>query len=157
MKNVLVGFAIVILIACVVLLFLKHQAQEKSRLENKPLTQQSANLKLNIAKQSALAFFMFADDNQQQFPTNFTQAAPYLNGMVQWGTNFEIVYQGSRTNIAHPSGTIVFKEKQAWQTPDGKWMKTYGFADGHAEVQSEPNGNFNNFEIQHTLMPTPNQ
>ena len=76
--------------------------------------------------------------------------------MKQIETNFDMLYQGSITNIANPSTTIVLKEKQAWQALNGKWMKTYGFADGHAEVQTKPNGNFDDWESQHTISP-PNQ
>jgi prepilin-type processing-associated H-X9-DG protein len=51
----------------------------------------------------------------------------------------------------------VLKEKQAWQALDGKWKKTYGFADGHAEIHMEPSGNFDDWESQHTISPPPNQ
>jgi len=153
MKNALAGFIIAALIACAVFLFLQHQTQKKMRAESKPLTQQEANLKLNIAKQCALAFVMFASDNQEEFPTNSAQVAPYLDGK-QWGTNFNIVYRGSRTNITDESAIIVFKEKQAWQTSDGKWRKTYGFADGHAETHTSANGNFTNWEKKHMVSPT---
>jgi prepilin-type processing-associated H-X9-DG protein len=51
----------------------------------------------------------------------------------------------------------VLKEKQAWQTPDGKWVKTYGFADGHAEIHTEPNGNFDDYEKDRMVPPPPNQ
>jgi len=121
--------------------------------------QQKATLqKMSDAKQAVLAFIMFADDNQQQFPTNFAQASRYVNGdyMKQIETNFDMLYQGSIANITNPSETIVLKEKQAWQALNGKWMKTYGFADGHAKVQTEPNGNFDDWENQHTISP-PNQ
>jgi RNA polymerase sigma factor (sigma-70 family) len=106
--------------------------------------------KLDAAKQGMLAFIMFADDNQNQLPTNFVQAATYMGtNMEQVETNFDITYEGSITNIANPAETIVLKEKQAWQSIDGKWLKVYGFADGHAVVKSEPSGNFDDFESQH--------
>ena len=152
---------------------LRHQAADMAKLreENKRLQNivvmnarpvpakadaqeqehQAAIQKLNTAKQGLLAFIMFADDNSNQFPTNFASASRYVNGdfMAQVETNFDLVYQGSMTNIADPSATIVLKEKQAWQSIDGKWLKVYGFADGHAVVKSEPSGNFDDFESQH--------
>jgi beta-glucosidase-like glycosyl hydrolase len=236
MKNLIAGFAVALLIACAVLLFLQHQAQEKLLAKDELLRQQIAQLKtdnenlstlaaqtknsqslpdeqfaellklrgevgvlrrqtnelgklreenqqlsaaqraqqsnvdaqeqerqtvlqkVSYAKQGVLAFIMFADDNQQQFPTNFAQASPYLmNNISQVETNFDMVYQGSITNIANPSGAIIFKEKQAWQMLDGKWIKTYGFADGHAETHTEANNNFDDYEKQHMVMPPPNQ
>ena len=70
--------------------------------------------------------------------------------------DFDLVYQGSLTNLANPSGTIVLKEKQAWQRPDGLWEKVYGFADGHAESHGEPNGDFNAWERQRLVLPGAN-
>jgi RNA polymerase sigma factor (sigma-70 family) len=122
-------------------------AQEQER--------QAAFVKMNNAKQGMLAFVMFAADNGNQFPTNFDQASFYLKDdlMQQIETNFEIAYSGSMTNVAAPATTIVLKEKQAWQSGDGKWLKTYGFADGHAELHTEPNGNFDDWERQRTIAP----
>jgi len=121
--------------------------------------EQAAILKMTNAKQGILAFIMFADDNHDQFPTNFAQASRFLKDSYinQIETNFDIAYQGSITNIANPANTLVLKEKQAWQALDGKWKKTYGFADGHAEIHMEPSGNFDDWESQHTISPPPNQ
>ena len=123
--------------------------------------QASAEFKMNSAKQSVLGMIMYANDNGKQFPTNFDQTTPYLGGdssSVRSNlSQLEIVYQGSWTNIANPSSTIVVREKQAWQTSIGKWMKTYGFADGHSEIHTEPDGNFDAWEQQHMVSPSPNQ
>jgi chromosome segregation ATPase len=120
---------------------------------------QASRAKMDDAKQGMLAFIMFAVDNQQQFPTNFDQASHYLPGdyRQQVETNFDIAYQGSISGITNPASTIVLKEKQAWQASSGKWFKAYGFADGHAELHSEPNGDFEDWESQHTVLPAPNQ
>lgn len=114
--------------------------------------------KLDDAKQGVLAFILFADDNQKQFPTNFAQASLYTNTNYteQIESHFDMTYQGSISSITNVSETIVLKEKQAWQALNGKWMKTYGFADGHAEIRTEPNGNFDDWESKHTI-PSPNQ
>jgi len=114
---------------------------------------------LSDAKQVGLALIMFEADNQDQFPTNFSQVSTYAdNGfMDQIETNFDIVYQGSITNIAGSAATIVLKEKQAWQGIDGNWMKIYDFADGHSEIRSEPNDNFDDYEKDHIVPPPPNQ
>jgi hypothetical protein len=108
-----------------------------------------------------LALIMFAADNGQQLPTSLAQTAPYLgarpnDGQTPVETNFDLVYQGSLTNLANPSGTIVLKEKQAWQRPDGLWEKVYGFADGHVESHGEPNGDFNAWERQRLVLPGAN-
>lgn len=109
---------------------------------------------MNEAKQGVLAMLMFAEDNEKQYPTNLDEVSRYLNGsplVNELETNFDLVSPSSITNVAQPATTIVLKEKQAWQGPDGNWLKTYGFADGHAEVHSEASGNFDDFENQHMI------
>ena len=119
--------------------------------------QQAAMVSLNHARQAVLAFIMYADENQQQFPTSFDQAAPFFkDGLEPIAMNFEIVYVGSVTNITNAAGTVVLREKHPSQTPDGKWHKTYGFADGHAENHTEPDGNFDEWESQHIISPPAN-
>lgn len=119
--------------------------------------QQAALSSMDRAKQGMLAFVRFAADNQQQFPTTFVQAAPYLpDGLAAIEMNFEIVYAGSITGITNAAATIVLREKHATQTLAGKWRKTYGFADGHAEIHVEPGGDFDDWERQH-IIPPPTQ
>jgi len=109
--------------------------------------------KMTYAKQWVLAFVIFADHNEGQFPTNFAQADPFLDagaktehnlkdyefppGGMKFGLipdNYEITYQGALQSIANPSQQIVLREKQPQQTEDGGYIRTYGFADGHIEV-----------------------
>ncbi|MGA2244776.1 MAG: sigma-70 family RNA polymerase sigma factor [Verrucomicrobiota bacterium] len=120
---------------------------------------QASMAKMNNAKQGMLAFIMFAVDNQQQYPTNFEQASRYLPDgvMGQIESGFDIAYQGSIAGITNPATTIVLKERQAWQASSGKWFKAYGFADGHSELHTEPDGNFDEWENQHTVSPAANQ
>ena len=114
--------------------------------------------KMSDGKKGMLGFLMFADDNQKQFPSNFQQLSPYLaDGLEQIESNFDIVYQGSMSSITNASTAIVLKEKQPWQALNGKWIKTYAFADGHTEAHSEEDNNFDEFETQHTLPPPQNQ
>jgi hypothetical protein len=116
--------------------------------------QQEAILNLNRARQGLLAFIMFADGNQQQFPTSFAQAAPFLKeGLAPIEMNFEIVYVGSITNITNAATTIVLRQRHPSQTRDGKWQKAYGFADGHAEIHVEPADNFDEWESQRIIAP----
>ncbi|HSY17431.1 MAG TPA: hypothetical protein VK815_03815 [Candidatus Acidoferrales bacterium] len=159
---------------------LRHQTNEigKLREENKQLQaavvtaqpppaatdaqeqeRQIARQKMGDAKQGVLAFIMFAADNNEQYPTNFTSASRYLNGdhMAQVESNFDLLYQGSTSSLTNPSAVIVIREKQAWQSLSGRWMKTYGFADGHAEIHAEPTGNFDDWESQHMVPPPANQ
>ena len=47
------------------------------------------------------------------------------------------------------------RERQAWQTYDGKWARSYGFADGHSEIHKENSNSFDAFEKRHTYAPQP--
>ena len=64
---------------------------------------------------------------------------------------FEIVVQGSLANVTNPAEIIAVREKAAWLAK-GKWFKTYGFADGHSEVHTGPEGNFEAWEKQRMLI-----
>ncbi len=113
-----------------------------------------AILQINTARQSIIGMLMYANDHQGEFPTNFDQAAPYF-GSSAASTNlsqFEIVYHGPLSNLANPASAIVVRSLQPWQS-NGKWAKAYGFADGHAEVHSFPDGNFDEWEQQHVAVP----
>jgi RNA polymerase sigma factor (sigma-70 family) len=109
--------------------------------------------KMNYARQWLVAFMIYADHNQGQFPTNFAQADPFLDagaktehnlkdyefppGGIKYGLipdNYEITYQGSLQAVTNPPQQIVLREKQPEQTEDGGYVRTYGFADGHTEV-----------------------
>ena len=108
--------------------------------------------KMNYGKQWAMAFIMTANDFNGQFPTNFDQATPYLPNQGKGQTNltteqFEITYQGLMEGMDSPSATILIREKEAVQDPvSGKWVRTYVFGDGHVELHSEPDGNFDSWE-----------
>jgi hypothetical protein len=61
--------------------------------------------------------------------------------------NYEIVYHGKLCQDGSGE-TILFREKQPRRSPTGEWFKVYGFADGHTEIHSEPDGNFEEGERQ---------
>jgi hypothetical protein len=114
----------------------------------------------NNAQQFVMAMFLYAADNHGLFPTNYEQTSSYIGGSEKdWvRTNFnrfEIVYQGSPTNIPSPSRVIVLRENQASQL-NGKWVKVYGFADGHSELVPEPSEGFEAWEKQRDIPSQPN-
>jgi RNA polymerase sigma factor (sigma-70 family) len=136
------------------------QAEEarQSAEDNSPSNQQRqiAMAKMEDAKNTAADLYMYAMNNQGQFPTNFDQVSAYTNQFPISGTNdFEIVYQGTRDAITNLGSVIVVQEAQPWQTYDGKWAKVYGFVDGHSELRVSPNGDFSTFEQQHAYQPPP--
>jgi RNA polymerase sigma factor (sigma-70 family) len=145
--------------------------------ENEQNTSEEQNRQVAIAKMTytkawMLAFFMYSQSNQGRFPTNFNQAVSFwpsdvpgdekgtntmqpdgsTSGTTQYGLvpdNYDIVYQGSINTLTNPQSIIVIREKDAWQAPDGGWVRAYAFADGHSEIHRADDGNFLPWEQQH--------
>jgi RNA polymerase sigma factor (sigma-70 family) len=126
-------------------------------------TQEEAIVKMQYSKHWMLAFIIYAQDHQDQFPTDFEQAKAFLDkeakaDLEAAADRFEIVYQGRWRDIKNPGKVVVLREKQAHQMPDDRWAKVYGFADGHSELHSEADGDFEAWEKEHILDPAgPNQ
>ena len=112
-----------------------------------------------VAKILTLPLLMYADDNHGQFPARFDLAAPYfreayqadpfLRDEVEFAETtkqFEIVYHGTQDAVTNVNQTILIREKQARQRPDGKWEKAYGFTDGSGQGHVEADGNFEAWE-----------
>jgi hypothetical protein len=129
--------------------------------------------KLNYAKYCVLALQLYAEKNQGWFPASFDQALAYLPEEARTEMNlapneflpytpkfgltpdrFELVYAGALADIATPASVIVFREREAWGE-NGRWNRTYGFADGHSEIHFSPDGNFDAWEKQHRTAPAP--
>jgi RNA polymerase sigma factor (sigma-70 family) len=124
-----------------------------------PLQQrEEAMAMMHSSKRWTLALLMYAQDHQDLAPTDFAQAKTTLDEKTKTeleatADQFEIVYQGKWREIKNPAKTVVLREKQARQMPDGKWAKVYGFADGHSELHSEPDGNFEAWEKERIIAP----
>jgi RNA polymerase sigma factor (sigma-70 family) len=117
---------------------------------------------MNYTKQWLLAFLLFANENREAFPVSFEEAQTFLPKAALAETNFttgqfEILYHGPITNVASPALTVVLRQKQPRGNYDGKWSRTYGFADGHCEVASSPDGNYDAWEKRHIVAPPPEQ
>jgi hypothetical protein len=120
--------------------------------------------KLNDARALTAAVRMHADKHQGEFPLNLDEVSPYLPKPLEtnsppWanapltGTNdFEIVYQGSQSDLTNiPLRRVVLiRERQPWLNSDGKWARVYGYADGAAS-SVESDDNFRSWEAQHVI------
>ena len=108
------------------------------------------------------ALWAAANTNNGRFPTNFDEARPFLAEEAAAITNltaeqFEILYRGALADLKVPPRTVVLREKQPHRNSSGSWTRTYGFADGHAEVAFSADGNFDAWEQQHNILPPPGQ
>lgn len=127
-------------------------------LQMREQTREWAIARMNYTRQWLLAFQVFASKNADEFPTTFDEARPLLPQQDMAETNlttgqFEILYRGSTTNITAPSLVVLLREKQACRNYDGKWSRAYGFVDGHCEISSSPDGNFDAWEKRHIILP----
>ncbi len=119
--------------------------------------------KMNDSKRVLLSFLTFAHDNREQLPANFEQAQAYLKsgagqagGTGLTGTNdFEVLYTGPLNAITNPASTILIRDRVPWQGPNGTWVRSYGFADGHSEVPKSVDGNYDDWERQHIVLTAP--
>ncbi|HTH47485.1 MAG TPA: sigma-70 family RNA polymerase sigma factor [Candidatus Limnocylindria bacterium] len=120
--------------------------------------------RMTESKLLVLGFLLFASDHHEQFPDsletalalvktnqNFSDQAAVLSALQT--EDFELLYSGSVLAIANPSSAIVLRERAAWQNPQGGWMRTYAFADGHSEVHRSDDGDFSAWEAQHQVQP----
>ena len=120
------------------------------------------NGKINDARALMAALRRYTDANQGLYPLNLNQVEPYLakaSGIDSplTGTNgFEIAFQGSQNDLTNipPHTVALIRERQPWQTPDGKWARTYVFDDGIALIV-ESDDNFQSWDAQH-VVPSPN-
>ena len=66
---------------------------------------------------------------------------------------FEIVYQGSLNDLTNPDNTIIMREREPSQTPNGTWSKVYGFADGSYRTIETTDGNLRSWEQEDKPKP----
>lgn len=136
------------------------QAPAEAENEAAEEQKQLAFAKMNFTKRWMMAFMLYSQEHNDQFPTGFDAAAGHLPDTQGDGKlpsvstdQFEMVYQGSITNVAKPASTIVIREREPYRTPDGGWVKAYGFADGHSEIHKADDGNFTAWEQEHMQKP----
>ncbi len=134
-------------------------SKPKTALELQEEAREMAFSRLNYSRNWMLAFHMFANENNGKFPPDFETAAAYISNETKKMTNlstaqFEIVYQGSLTSIKSPATTIVVREREPWRSWNGKWNKAYAFADGHSELHSSEDANFDAWEKERIVTPS---
>jgi RNA polymerase sigma factor (sigma-70 family) len=110
--------------------------------------QKETNYRRNFGSQWGLLFITSASKNNGQSPDTWEQVASQMRPEeLQLATNdFEIVFHGKLPLDGSQENVLLFREKEARQSPGGEWFKVYGFADGRTEIHTEPNGNFEAWE-----------
>lgn len=109
------------------------------------------------AKKLVLQLIMYASDHQDQYPTNINDTTNYWNnadGPMTFQNQFDLVFQGPVSNVTDAANTIAVRGKEPW-LQNGKWVKAYGFVDGHSVIMAQPPEGFDAWEQQH-IAPPPN-
>jgi len=118
-----------------------HHERAKSQWTpaEKESFKQAAIARLTQSKQWAMDCIMFADKHQNRLPKSFEDLKDNASGDF---SNWEIVSGGDWKSFTNPSKTILLREKESTQSPNGNFIKAYAFADGHAELVSSPDNDF---------------
>lgn len=122
---------------------------------------------VNAMKQLALGMRIYEGDHNGQLPTNLDQFIQsgvmgsqtngfnftYVAGVpdVIGMDNFELMNVGQVSDST--PGTLMIRERNPRQSPDGPWQRIYAFADGSVQSLSSNDGNFDNYEAQHSFNP----
>ena len=137
-------------------------APAPSSEEEQQLSKAFALRRMNEAKLLALGFILFASDHDDQFPDSLETALAQVKASGDFGeqaetlsalqtADFEPMFSGPLKAIANPASAIVLRERAAWPSPKGGWMRTYAFADGHSEVHRSDDGDFSAWEAEHQV------
>ncbi|HEY3856873.1 MAG TPA: sigma-70 family RNA polymerase sigma factor [Verrucomicrobiae bacterium] len=120
----------------------KYAAVEKARA--------MSAASINNLKQIGLACFLYAQENGDKLPTNFSQIENSLSGLNTnsgFGTNS---YQFYDYGQALPKGIapyyLLARESEPRQSPDGTVSRTYLMADGSVQEATPDNGDFDAWE-----------
>lgn len=125
----------------------------------KEATKQFGLKRLSESKLLVLGMILYAGTHQNQFPDTLAAGLAQLKvegAELDTPKNlqieaFEPVFKGSIQDITNPGLAIVLRERSSWQTHDGRWARTYGFADGHSEIHSTDDGDYTAWEAKHQV------
>jgi RNA polymerase sigma factor (sigma-70 family) len=117
---------------------------------------------INAAKEIGTAFRIYANDNNDQFPTNFAECSNELAGQTNFFGDvplsiFEMVNVG-KAGDRYPQA-VAARELTARPSPLGGWERVYLRCDGSVDTAYAADANFDDWEEKNfaNSFPTPNQ
>ena len=133
-------------------------AADQPDVEPTPEQQQQVEVIMNYGKGAVMACVMQTRTNQGLFPASFAQVARVLPADMRTqadpsGDGFEIVYHGTfqaLTRLTNSPDVIVIRQKQPLQYGN-RWAKVYVYGDGHCDLHTQTDGDFEAWEAQHTI------
>jgi RNA polymerase sigma factor (sigma-70 family) len=111
---------------------------------------------VNTMKYAGLAIRIYSSDHHDALVTNFDQIT--ATGVYDTNRPGSIALDGlefmnaGQLSYDHPE-MIMFREKNPRQTLDGKWVREYGMVDGSVQTIYSDDGNFTDYEKQHSPPP----
>ena len=111
--------------------------------------------RLNQAKQWAMCCIMYAADHKNQLPGNFPQMKTYSGTLA--ADNWELMAGGDYSRVKQPSDTVLLREIEPRQAPDGGFWRIYAFTDGHSVLVKSPDGDFTAVEKQRGFLIRPQE
>jgi len=160
-KTTVVAGVVLILAAGTTTVIVKYAGQSsRMKLQPNPAVtaesfKQESLTRLNQSRQWASDFIMYADKHQNQLPQNFEQMNSSASNEGLSSSNLEIVSSGNRRSIVNLQLTILLREKEARQSPDGQFVKVYAFADGHSQLVNSPDADFTATEKKRGFLVQP--
>jgi len=108
---------------------------------------------INAAKQIGVAFRIYANDNNDQYPTNLTECNNELGNITNFYGDipldtFEMVNVG-KVNDKFPAA-ISARELTPRPLPSGGWERVYLLGDGSVQLAAAPDKNFDTWEHDNT-------
>ncbi len=145
----------------------KAQTAEEKLAENLSVQEKFTKHEIatvNDMKELGLAERVYADDNNNQYATNFEQITNELDVTYQKlysdGVDLVNLNAAGITNIVEQYPRMIFsRETMSHQAPDGTWHRVYGLVDGSVHIATSYDGNFDAWEKANTTPPpqNPNQ
>ena len=111
--------------------------------------------KMTYIKGWAVGAFLYADSHGGMLPRSFEEIAslvPKESPSTEFDPDhFEFTYQGRLDTLGEPNKYIIAREKDgmAMRTDRG-YIRAYAFGDGHSELHFSADGNFEQWEAEHT-------
>jgi prepilin-type processing-associated H-X9-DG protein len=139
----------------------KRSEEESAKLPEQDPGFQMRRDKMNYLGNWGLALKVYARTNDGLLPKSLAEAAPSMPNSDSFFSavgarfrddQFEMTCQGSLTNLGDLTRMIVVREKEPVRVSNGKWARTYLFADGHTELHLAADGDFTAWE-QERLPP----
>jgi hypothetical protein len=71
--------------------------------------------------------------------------------------NWELMAGGDYSRVKQPSDTVLLREIEPRQAPDGGFWRIYAFTDGHSVLVKSPDGDFTAVEKQRGFLIRPQE